>query len=190
MSILVAYYFVDKPIVYFASAHHFRDYHFLDTLTQIPKVIEIIAYFSYMVILVALILNLPIKVFMPIFIWSTSVALTGFLNKTSKIVFSRYWPETWIDNNISLLHGNVYGFNWFHGGNSCASFPSGHTSVTVAAMTVLSVLYPQLRWIALIIVGFVVIGLISLYYHFLSDVIAGGLLGYFTAQSVMRMSAK
>jgi hypothetical protein len=32
---------------------------------------------------------------------------------------------------------DIYGFNFFHGGHGYASFPSGHTAVTCAVVTVL-----------------------------------------------------
>jgi hypothetical protein len=33
-----------------------------------------------------------------------------------KFVFGRTWPETWVNNNPSLIHDGVFGFNPFHGG--------------------------------------------------------------------------
>src|SRR4029078_279113 len=94
-----------------------------------------------------------------------------------KLVFGRTWPDTFRDNNPSFLHYGVYGFNFFRGGHAYASFPSGHTAVTCAVISVLWIYYPKwtrlsgLAWLA------VATGLIGANYHFVSDVIAGGFVG-------------
>ena len=62
-----------------------------------------------------------------------------------KLVFGRTWPDTFRDNNPSFLHDGVYGFNFFHGGHAYASFPSGHTAVTCAVISVLWIYYPAWR---------------------------------------------
>ena len=94
-----------------------------------------------------------------------------------KLVFGRTWPATFRDNNPSLLHDGVYGFNFFHGGHAYASFPSGHTAVTCAVISVLCIPYPKWRWLYVLAVLAVAIGLIGANYHFVSDVIAGGFVG-------------
>jgi len=100
------------------------------------------------------------------------------LTKTQlKLVFGRTWPDTFRDNNPSFLHDGTYGFNFFHGGHAYASFPSGHTAVTCAVISVLWIYYPKLRWLYALAVLAVAVGLIGANYHFVSDVIAGGFVG-------------
>ena len=94
-----------------------------------------------------------------------------------KLVFGRTWPDTFRDNNPSFLRDGVYGFNFFHGGHGYASFPSGHTAVTCAVISVLWIYYPAWRPLWALAVLAVAIGLIGANYHFLSDVIAGGFVG-------------
>ena len=94
-----------------------------------------------------------------------------------KLAFGRTWPDTFRDINTSFLHDGVYGFNFFHGGHAYASFPSGHTAVTCAVISVLWVCYPAWRWLYVLAVFAVAIGLIGANYHFVSDVIAGGFVG-------------
>ena len=76
-----------------------------------------------------------------------------------------------------------------HGGASFASFPSGHMSVTLAAMTCLWFFYPKFRWLYSLIALCVAIGLLLMNYHFLSDVIAGSYLGFITAYFALQLSA-
>jgi membrane-associated phospholipid phosphatase len=94
-----------------------------------------------------------------------------------KLVFGRTWPDTFRDNNPSFLRDGVYGFNFFHGGHAYAAFPSGHTAVTTAVIAVLWIYYPKWRWLYVLAVATVTIGLIGANYHFVSDVIAGGFVG-------------
>jgi membrane-associated phospholipid phosphatase len=94
-----------------------------------------------------------------------------------KLVFGRTWPDTFRDNNPSFLHDGVYGFNFFRGGHAYASFPSGHTAVTCAVISVLWIYYPRWRWLYVLAVLAVATGLIGANYHFVSDVIAGGFVG-------------
>jgi membrane-associated phospholipid phosphatase len=94
-----------------------------------------------------------------------------------KLVFGRTWPDTFRDTNPSFLRDGVYGFNLFHGGHGYASFPSGHTAVTCAVISVLWIYYPAWRWLYVLAVLAVALGLIGANYHFVSDVIAGGFVG-------------
>ncbi len=56
-------------------------------------------------------------------------------------VFGRDWPETWIDNNPSLIRDGAYGFHPFHGNSAYGSFPSGHTARTLAVAAVVWIAY-------------------------------------------------
>jgi membrane-associated phospholipid phosphatase len=94
-----------------------------------------------------------------------------------KFVFGRAWPDTWIHNNPSFLRDGVYGFNFFNGGAEFSSFPSGHTAVTYAVISVLWIYYPVARALYVVAGLVVAMGLIGANYHFLSDVIAGAFIG-------------
>jgi membrane-associated phospholipid phosphatase len=94
-----------------------------------------------------------------------------------KFAFGRTWPVTWIHNNPSFIRDGVYGFHPFHGGPGFASFPSGHTAVTCAALSVLWICYPRFRVLYGLGMLAMAAGLVVTNFHFLSDVIAGAFLG-------------
>ncbi|HZP69185.1 MAG TPA: phosphatase PAP2 family protein [Pseudolabrys sp.] len=108
---------------------------------------------------------------------SLSLIVAEITKAQLKLVFGRTWPDTWTNNNPSFLRDGVYGFNFFHGGHGYASFPSGHTAVTCAVISVLWVYYPKWRALYVLAVLTVATGLIGANYHFVSDVIAGGFVG-------------
>ncbi len=126
------------------------------------------------------------------FIFLSAVSLlTAFVIKHPlKFIFGRYWPATFHGNNVSLLHGGVYGFNFFTGGFKCQSFPSGHALEVVSVATILWFYYPRWRWFAVLMSLMVSISLIVWYYHFLSDVIAGAFFGYLNGITVMKLNQK
>lgn len=94
-----------------------------------------------------------------------------------KYFFGRTWPETWINNNPSWIQNHVHGFFILHGGQGWASFPSGHTTQMAALATVLWLVYPRLRWLAVTLVAAVAIGLWGSDFHFIGDILAGALIG-------------
>jgi membrane-associated phospholipid phosphatase len=105
----------------------------------------------------------------------------------AKYAFGRTWPETWVCNNPSFVEGGVYGFNPFHGGAGWGSFPSGHETLVCAVAGCLWVLAPHLRALCVVAVLAVAIGLLGADYHFVSDVLAGGLLGWLIGVFVAKL---
>lgn len=94
-----------------------------------------------------------------------------------KFALGRTWPDTWIDNNPSLIANDVYGFHPFTGGVAYSASPSGHTTLTVSVMGVLWVAYPRLRIVWVLLALTEAVALVSLNYHFVGDVVGGAFLG-------------
>ena len=99
------------------------------------------------------------------------------IKEVLKGAFGRTWPETWVCNNLSYFGNGTYGFFPFHGGQGYASFPSGHTTAMTAFAGSLWFLWPKLRWLGIVLTLAVVIGLLGADYHWLSDIVAGAILG-------------
>jgi len=178
--VVLAYFFVDRPVAYFVQQHHLDTYGFLKWMTYTPILCEAIA----PIVLVA---ALIVMAWHPLTRWqrtllaiSVNLLLTIALKDHLKYLFGRYWPGTWINDNPSFLQNGAYGFHPFHGGAAYASFPSGHTARICAVVSVIWIAYPRWRWLCLLLAVSVMIGLVGMNYHFVGDVIAGGGLGMIT----------
>ena len=178
--VTVAYLWLDQPISYFAHGHlaQLRIFKELQRVPEFMAAFEglVFALFGYFVLA-----RRPLnKLLSALLLSGVSLGIASQIKDQLKFLFGRTWPETWINDNPSLIRDGVSGFNFFHGGAGYASFPSGHMTVTCAVVSVLWISYPRYRLLYAAVVAVVAIGLIGSNYHFLSDQIAGGFLGWST----------
>ena len=75
----------------------------------------------------------------------------------------------------------------FHGGQGWASFPSGHDMVIFAAAGCLWVLLPRLRPLYMLAAVLVSVGLLVADFHWLSDIVAGGLFGWIIGRFIAQV---
>ena len=111
-----------------------------------------------------------------------SLLLTFVLKNDLKWIFSRYWPMTWIHNNPSWISNHAYGFQWFQGsmfqGNDATgSFPSGHSAIAFATFMPLGLIYRRTLPFCIAFASLEGLAMVAYDYHFLSDVLAGALIG-------------
>jgi membrane-associated phospholipid phosphatase len=188
LAVGAAYAWLDRPIAFYANTH-FEKKPWFDGLTHIPDVLWALAILMFAIAgvyaLMGRVLPGPFAVGT---LAGVNLVVTEAIKEKLKYVFGRTWPETWVQNNPSLIRDGVYGFNPFHGGQGYASFPSGHTAATCAAMSVLWICCPKLRALFAALVAALVIGLLGADYHFLSDTIAGGFLGCLTGWIAVELS--
>lgn len=113
---------------------------------------------------------------------SLSILFTFGLKNELKWIFSRDWPLTWTHNNPSWISNHAYGFQWFQGkpfqGNDeTGSFPSGHSAIAFATFLPIGLLYRRLLFTSIVLAVLEGLSMIVMDYHFLSDVLAGALVG-------------
>lgn len=120
---------------------------------------------------------------------SCAVLIVWALKEQLKWAFGRTWPETYLSccPNPSYFGSGTYGFFPFHGGQGYASFPSGHTAAITAFAGAVWVLLPRLRWLGAALALAVAIGLLGAGYHWLSDILAGAILGGSTGIAAARL---
>ena len=124
-----------------------------------------------------------------VFLASSAVVVGEVTKGVLKYAFGRTWPETWVHHNPSFIRDGVYGFFPFHGGAAYGSFPSGHTAAVCAATTVLWRLWPRGRPLYALAVVIACVGLLGMNLHFLSDIMAGAVLGWAVGQVVVRFGS-
>ena len=176
-AVTVCYLWIDRPLALFAHAHSGQRETFA-RLTHIPDLLNPLAVIAFVIFGLSVLAGRPVSRFVAAgALSSISLIVAEAIKNQLKFAFGRYWPDTWVQNNPSLVHDGAYGFNFFHGGQGYASFPSGHTAATCAVISVLWIMYPYWRPFYGAIVLAVAVGLIGANYHFLSDVIGGGFVG-------------
>jgi membrane-associated phospholipid phosphatase len=101
-----------------------------------------------------------------------TVVPMAFVTKTVfQYIFGRPNPYTWLLEHEPPL------FFWFRNDKGYGCFPSGHMTVFTALMTTLSHYYPRYRSVYLGLLCLLALALVITDHHFLSDVLAGAVLG-------------
>jgi membrane-associated phospholipid phosphatase len=179
VSITASYYFIDRPVAYFAHAE-LREYRAIfDLGGRIPIVVGPLVIGCTLILGVRAAIRRPLTVIQTSVVLSAlSLAVSDILKNWLKFAFGRTWPETWVQDNASLIRDGVHNFNPFHGGPGFAAFPSGHMVAISAIMSVFWFLHPRFRPIYAVSVATVFVGQLGGNYHFVSDLIAGGFLGF------------
>jgi len=95
-----------------------------------------------------------------------SIAASGIMNSILKFVFGRYRP-------YKLLSDSLYGFTFFSFEGAATSFPSGHANLITALALSLSLVFPRLKYIFIVIALLVMMSRVVVGVHFLSDVLFG-----------------
>jgi len=108
-----------------------------------------------------------------------TVVPMAFLAKTFfQYIFGRPNPYAW------LLTHEPPRFYWLRDEPGYGCFPSGHMTVFTALMTTLSYHYPRYRSVCLGSLCLLALALIITDHHFLSDVLAGAVLGSMLAYCI------
>lgn len=183
--VIVSFLVLDRPISSFVHTHIGRPHPVLFAMQSVPEWLVPIATIVLVVLGLKALFGPPLtRLERALLATALSLATAQFIGNELKIAFGRTWPETFVANNPSFIDNGIYGFFWFHGGPGWASFPSGHTTAISSVAAAIAFAYPRLRVPCALAVLVVVIGLIGLDFHFLSDVIAGGFLGTAVAATV------
>jgi membrane-associated phospholipid phosphatase len=177
ISVTVSYLCLDRPISHLAH-EVLQRFQLFEKLGLIPDAVGPLALIAVMVLALHGSSGTKLSRLQTVLLLSgISLALAVIVKDELKFAFGRTWPESWIGNNRSFIRDGVFGFFPFHGGNGYRSFPSGHTTITCAVLTVFWICYPKFRLLYALVIGAVAIGLVGANFHFLSDVIAGAFLG-------------
>lgn len=76
--------------------------------------------------------------------------------------------------------------HWFDGYGPYTGFPSGHMFVLTTLLVLVCALYPRLRYYSGAVLIALALALILTSYHFLGDILAGWLFGYWLALIILK----
>lgn len=100
----------------------------------------------------------------------SSVALSGLAADLVKILLGRARPKLFFSES-------VYGFDLLHFEHAWISFPSGHSATAFSVASTLCILFPQYRIVFFLWAALIAFSRVATTQHYLSDVLAGSLLG-------------
>jgi membrane-associated phospholipid phosphatase len=190
VAVIFCYYVVDRPVAFFVNRHRIPRYQEFLWLTQPPPLVQSWA----PLLLVALAVR---RAFGPWRRWQATLFLACVclivadqFRDSMGDLFGRYWPETWHDNNPSLIGTGAYGFHPFEVGDDVGSFPSGHAARIGGFLSVFWLMLPRGRWLYVLAALPLVAALVAMNYHFVGDTIAGSTLGAFVGVWAVRLSER
>jgi len=107
-----------------------------------------------------------------------SVFAMTALKQLLKWIFGRPNTKLWLEN-VGFTGGNDnYAFHWFHGFWPYGAFPSGHSTIACAIATIVWIVWPKWRWLAVIALLTIAFCLVITNAHFVGDIVAGSFLGW------------
>jgi membrane-associated phospholipid phosphatase len=177
VAVTICYYFVDRPVALFVHKHGIAKVEEFRWLTEPPPLVQ-----SWSpLVLIALAVRRAFGEWrrwqQVLFMACVSLIVADQFRESLGDVCGRYWPETWHDNNPSLIGNGAYGFHPFEVGDDTGSFPSGHSARIVAFACVFWLTIPRGRWLCVVLAAPMLFALVAMDYHFVGDVIAGSVLG-------------
>jgi membrane-associated phospholipid phosphatase len=175
--VIICYYFIDRPVAYFVHSYEVAKFRELRWLTEPPPLVQI---WSPLVLVLLAVRRAwgPWRRWQhALFVACVSLIVADQFRESLGDVFGRYWPETWHNNNPSLIGSGAYGFHPFAVGDDTGSFPSGHAARILAFATVFWLTIPRGRWFYASVVLPMLVALVAMNYHFVGDVVAGSVLG-------------
>jgi membrane-associated phospholipid phosphatase len=175
--VVVCYFYFDRPVAYFVAKHKLADTPKLVWLTEPPPIVQAWSPLVVAVVLAAWAWRTPRRWQRVLLTACLTLIVADQVRESLGDLCGRYWPETWHDNNPSLIGTGAYGFHPFETDDDVGSFPSGHAARIVAFLGVFWFAYPRSRGACLLLGVPLAISLIAMNYHFVGDVIAGAYLG-------------
>ena len=177
VAVIICYFWVDRSVAFFVYDHHINSVAVFRWLTYPPAEVQNWA---------ALVLTILIvrRAWGPFSRWQKvllvaciSLIVADDFRISLGDVFGRYWPETWTHDNPSLIGTGTYGLHAFQRGDDIGSFPSGHACRIFGFAGVWMIAMPGTRVMAMVLCVPMLLSLVAMNYHFVSDVIAGSVLG-------------
>ena len=188
LAVVICYFWVDRSVAFFVYDHRINNIEIFRWLTYPPPEVQ---NWSALVLTILIVR----RAWGPFLRWQkvllvacVSLIVADNFRISLGDVFGRYWPETWQHNNPSLIGTGTYGFHLFQRGDDVGSFPSGHACRILGFAGVWMIAMPGTRVIGLVLAIPMLLSLVAMNYHFVSDVIAGSVLGALIASYAVHLA--
>ena len=185
--VVVCYFLVDRPVAFFVHDQQINKILVFKWLTFPPPTVQT---WSPLVLTLVMIRRAwgPLPRCLKILsVACLSLIVADEFRTSLGSLFGRYWPETWF-NNPSLIGNGTYGFHPFQSGDDLGSFPSGHAARILGFCAVWWITTPRIRPLLILVCAPMLVSLVAMNYHFVSDVIAGSFVGTIVAAYAVRLS--
>lgn len=176
--VVLSIFFIDKPLAIWFYTQNLQQHPVFIYLTYIPNLFIYLSTIALIGLLLTLKLHRLNRKFLKVILAvSISSYVSLLFTKFFKFIFGRIGPGYWSTHNFDL---NAYGFYLFHGSSGIfQDFPSGHSAVGFAVISVLWLAYPKMRWLGILMGFTIILSLLTTNNHFLGDCVAGAFLGSF-----------
>src|SRR2546430_7626068 len=175
-AVLICYFWIDRPVAFFVYHHHINGFPPFRWLTYPPPEVQNWSALVLTILMVRRAWGSFLRWQKTLFVACLSLIVADDFRISLGDVFGRYWLETWTHDNPSLIGTGTYGFHPFQRGDDIGSFPSGHAARIFGFATVWMIAMPPSRVAATLICAPMLVSLVAMNYHFVSDVIAGSVL--------------
>ena len=190
-AVLICYFWIDRPVAFFVYDHRINKIQVFRWLTYPPPEVQNWSALALTILMVRRAWGSFLRWQKTLFVACLSLIVADDFRISLGDVFGRYWPETWTHDNSSLIGTGTYGFHPFQRGDDVGSFPSGHATRILAFATVWLIAIPRNRILQVVVIvlsASMLVSLVAMNYHFVSDVIAGSVLGGIVAMYAAQLA--
>jgi membrane-associated phospholipid phosphatase len=188
LAVVIFYLWVDRSVAFFVYEHHINTIAVFRWLTYPPPEIQNWSALVLTILIVRRARGPFLRWQKVLFVACISLIVADTFRISLGDVCGRYWPQTWTHDNPSLIGTGTYGFHPFQRGDDVGSFPSGHACRILGFAGVWMIAMPGSRVIAMILSAPMLFSLVAMNYHFVSDVIAGSVLGALIAAYAVQLA--
>jgi membrane-associated phospholipid phosphatase len=179
-AVLVCYFWIDRPVAFFVYRNHINTIEVFRWLTYPPPEVQNWSALILTILMVRRAWGPFLRWQKVLLVACLSLIIADDFRISLGDVCGRYWPDTWTQNNPSLIGTGAYGFHPFQRGDDVGSFPSGHAARVLgfASVWVIAMRHSRTGQVAVVVLcAPMLVSLVAMNYHFVSDVIAGSVLG-------------
>jgi membrane-associated phospholipid phosphatase len=188
LAVVICYFWVDRAVAFFVYDHHINGIKIFRWLTYPPPEVQNWSALMLTVLIVRRAWGPFLRWQKVLFVACISLIVADTFRISLGDVFGRYWPETWTHDNPSLIGTGTYGFHPFQRGDDVGSFPSGHACRILGFAGVWMIAMPGTRVVVTVLSVPMLVSLVAMNYHFVSDVIAGSVLGALIAAYAVQLA--